>query len=307
MPEISVVMPLYNKAGYVKRAVNSILGQTFHDFEIIVVNNNSTDGSEKIVEQFNEPRIKMFNKETPSPGGHAARNLGIKNASAGLIAFLDADDEWKPEFLKTIIRLRDRFPEAGAYATSYEEKKSSGRTKIPKFWYIPAAENWEGIIPDYFKSSLYGASPVWTSAVSIPKYVFEASGFFPEGVRRGGDLDMWARIALRFPIAFSRYAGAVYYKDIPGSVIKTNVILEGYRIVDTLEGFLNGNRDIPAEKRKHITEYANKFRLSSAAHCIKAGRIKLAKAHLAECRTKKFFIRRSWLQFNMLFPRKIRK
>ncbi len=296
MPEISVVIPLYNKAGYVKRAVNSILCQTFQNFEIMVVNDGSTDGSEKVVEEYKDSRIKLLHRDNPSPGGHAARNTGIRNATSDFVTFLDADDEWKPEFLETVLRLKEKYPSAGAYATAYKEKKMDGSIKVPRFWFVPE----EGIIPDYFRSSLYGASPICTGAVAVPRYVFETVGFFPEGVRRGGDLDMWARIALKYPIAFSRYVGATYYKDVPGSVIKTNVMLEGYRIVNTLEEFLKNNRDIPAERKRYIAEYANKFRLSSAAHCIKAGKMEQARAHLKKCRTRRFFIRKLWLQLHCL-------
>jgi len=299
MPAISVVIPLYNKVGYVKRAIDSVLRQSCQDFEVIVVNDGSTDGSEKVVEEYRDSRIKLLHRDKPSPGGHAARNLGIKNATSDFIAFLDADDEWKTEFLETVLRLRERYSSAGAYATAYEEKDEE-RVKIPKFWFAPE----EGIIPDYFKSCVYGGSPVCTDAVAIPKYIFEDVGYFPEGVRRGGDLDMWARIALKYPIAFSRYIGATYYKDIAGSVIKTHTVIEGYRVVSTLEEFLKNNRDIAPERKRYIKEYANRFRLSSAAHCIKAGRIDMAKQHLKDCHTRRFFIRKLYLHLHTIFSRK---
>ncbi|MCM8821124.1 MAG: glycosyltransferase family 2 protein, partial [Candidatus Omnitrophica bacterium] len=159
MPIISVIIPLYNKVGYVGRALDSVLSQTVQDFEVIVVNDGSTDGSEKVVEEYKDIRIRIIHRDSPSGGGHKARNEGIKSAISNFIAFLDADDEWKDRFLETVLRLRDKFPSAGAYATAYEEKKGD-KTKVPKFWFIPG-DNWEGLIPDYFKSCVYGASPVW--------------------------------------------------------------------------------------------------------------------------------------------------
>jgi len=299
MYKISVIIPLYNKVEYIGRALDSIFSQTVQDFEVIVVNDGSTDGSEKVVEGYRDSRIKLIHRESPSGGGHRARNEGIRNASADLIAFLDADDEWKERFLETVLRLREKYPIAGAYATAYEE--SGDRVKVPKFWFVPEEE---GIIPDYFKSCVYGVSPIWTGAVAVPRYVFEVCGYFPEGVRRGGDLDMWARIALRYPVAFSRYIGAVYYKDIPGSVVKTHKMIEGYRVVDTLEGYLKNNPDIPREKKRYIREYANKFILSSAAHCIKAGKIEMAKEHLKKCHTRRFFIRKLYLQLLTRLPQR---
>ncbi|MCX8082786.1 MAG: glycosyltransferase [bacterium] len=299
MPKVSVVIPLYNKVRYIGRAVESILSQTMQDFELIVVNDGSTDGSERVVEGYKDSRIRIIHRDSPSPGGHKARNEGIRNAKSDLIAFLDGDDEWRESFLETVLRLRARFSSAGAYATAYEEREGE-KIKVPKFWYIPEGD-WEGIIPDYFKSCVYGTSPVWTGAVAVPKGVFEEAGYFPEGVKKGGDLDMWARIALRYPIAFSRYVGAVYYKDIPGSVIKLHKVLEGFKVVDTLEEYLRNNPDIPERRKRYIIEYANRFRLSSASHCIKAGEIELAKEHLKNCHTRRFIIRKLYLQLKIVW------
>ncbi|MCM8777980.1 MAG: glycosyltransferase, partial [Candidatus Omnitrophica bacterium] len=232
-------------------------------------------------------------------GGHRARNEGIRNARSDFIAFLDADDEWKDKFLETVLRLRDKFSSAGGYATGYEEREGD-KIKVPKFWFIPEGD-WEGLIPDYFKSCVYGTSPVWTGAVAIPKYVFDVVGYFPEGVKKGGDLDMWVRIALRYPVAFSRYIGATYYKDVPGSVVKKERVLEGFKVVDTIEEFLKNNTDVSSQRKRYIVEYANRFRLSSAAHCIKAGRIKMAKKHLKSCHTRRFLFRKLYLYLKTIF------
>ncbi|MCM8777983.1 MAG: glycosyltransferase [Candidatus Omnitrophica bacterium] len=298
MPIVSVVIPLYNKVNYVGRAIESVLFQTVHDFEVIVVNDGSTDGSEKVVEGYRDSRIRLIHRDSPSPGGHRARNEGIRNARSDFIAFLDADDEWKDKFLETVLRLRDKFPSAGGYATAYEEREGD-KIKMPKFWFIPEGD-WEGLIPDYFKSCVYGTSPVCTSAVAIPKYVFDMVGYFPEGVKKGGDLDMWARIALRYPVAFSRYIGATYYKDVPGSVVKTYKV-EKYRAVDTIEEYLKSNPNMPEKRKKHIREYANRLRLKSAKVCINTGELKLAITHLKNCHTRIFIKKKLGLYLKALF------
>ena len=281
MAKISVVIPLYNKVNYIKRALDSVLHQSFQDFEVIVVNDGSTDGSEKVVEQYTNSRIRVINRDSPSPGGHKARNTGIKNAATDLIALLDADDEWNEKHLETILRLREKYPFAGAYATSYEEREGN-KSKIPTFWFIPK-RNWEGIIPDYFKSRIYGDYRICTDVVAIPRYVFEEVGYFPEGAKRGGDTEMWARIALRYPIAFSRYIGAIYYKDIPGSIMHTHKVKEKHIVLNTLEKFLENSPDIPQRRKKYIQEYANKIRLKSVKICITEGELKKARVHLKEC------------------------
>jgi len=299
--EISVVIPLYNKAEYIARALDSVFAQKFRDFEVIVVNDASTDGGEKIAAGYKNKGVKLFNRIAPSPGGHAARNLGIKESSGSLVSFLDADDEWTPDFLEAITRLRRKFHEAGVYATSYLRKFKDGTIKNPEFREIPEDEGWEGIVPDYFKSCQHGSSPVWTSAAAIPKTVFASAGMFPEGVKKGGDRDMWVRIALRYPVAFSRRACALYNMDIPGSVSKTNRAIYGYRATETIENFLNENPGIGKQRCKYMREYANRLRLSSTAQCIETGNFKLGIIHIKECRTRMFRRKKLRLFLILLF------
>ncbi|MBN1445562.1 MAG: glycosyltransferase family 2 protein [Candidatus Omnitrophica bacterium] len=299
MPEISVVISLYNKAEYIARAIDSVLAQKFSDFEVIVVNDASSDGGERIAAEYQKSGIKLFNRPSPSPGGHAARNMGIRESSGNLVAFLDADDEWTPKFLETIMRLRNKYPGAGLYATAYLRKYNDGRIKNPDIREIPEDNGWEGIVPDYFRSCIYGTSPVCTSAAAIPKAVFASSGMFPEGVNKGGDRDMWVRIALKYPVVFSRRPCALYNMDIPGSVSKTNRAIYGYRAVENIEKFLNDNAN--SDKRDYIREYANKLRLSSVAQCIETGNFKLGIKHLKECRTRMFRRKKLRLFLMLLF------
>lgn len=209
MVSISVVIPLYNKEKHIKRALKSVLSQSFQDFEIVVVNDGSTDkGAEKVYE-IDDRRIKLINQ--PNKGVSAARNRGIQEARYDYVAFLDADDAWKPEFLETIQHLIENCPQAGLYATAYETCHfKTGVTKIT-YRSIPP-EPWEGIIPEFFDSML-GQPPVWTSAAVVKKNVFKVSGYFAEGEVIGEDVDMWCRVALKYPIAFSTKVCATYYLD----------------------------------------------------------------------------------------------
>jgi len=116
VPAVSVVIPLYNKGPHIARALNSVLAQTFQDFEVIVVDDGSTDDGAEVVRGVDDPRIRLIQQE--NRGVSAARNRGIEAARAELIAFLDADDEWLAEHLETIIRLRRNALEVGIYATS---------------------------------------------------------------------------------------------------------------------------------------------------------------------------------------------
>lgn len=116
MTRVSVIVPLYNKRAYVRRALDSIAAQTFDDFELLVVDDGSTDGSEEIVEAYDDPRLRLIRQPNAGPG--AARNRGLREARGELLAFLDADDEWLPGYLMTAVETLDRDAPGAACVTS---------------------------------------------------------------------------------------------------------------------------------------------------------------------------------------------
>ena len=121
-PFFSVVIPLYNKELYIKETLKSVLNQTFGNFEIIIINDGSTDKSFEIAKSFNDIRLKFFEKE--NQGLSASRNVGISLSKGKVIALLDADDIWHENFLESIYNLYITFPEATVYGTDYQEKYS---------------------------------------------------------------------------------------------------------------------------------------------------------------------------------------
>jgi glycosyltransferase involved in cell wall biosynthesis len=201
--KFSVIIPLYNKEPHVKRALDSVINQTVQDFEIIVVNDGSTDKSADVVKTFSDARIRLINQKNASVS--VARNRGINEAKSELIAFLDADDEWMPDYLETILRLREKYPCAGLYATSLKTefidnvlmgKDEELRKLIPD----------EGLILNFFKVNLKEISHkdiFYTSSVTVPKKIFLELGGFQTGFWWGEDIDMWGRIALKHPFAYS--------------------------------------------------------------------------------------------------------
>ena len=171
----SVVIPLFNKENEIKRAIRSVLAQTVKNFELIVIDDGSTDTSAGKVKEFNDTRIRLFTQK--NSGVSAARNRGIREAKSDMVSFLDADDEWSREYLETINRLTHKFPDAGLYVTAYQKITPRGYTVRPQIRGLPAPP-WEGIIPQYFKSAYLGAPPIWTSTVSVPKRGIENVGYF---------------------------------------------------------------------------------------------------------------------------------
>ena len=199
-PLISVIIPLYNKGPYVKRALQSVFNQSIQDFEIIVVEGGSTDNGPEVVRAFNDPRLSVI--EQVEKGVSAARNEGVHRAKSEFIAFLDADDEWMPDFIETVLRLQDTYPAAGAYFTAVKEIGPNNNEISHSYSCVPF-EGWEGLIPDYFQALVNGDPLYFPSSLAVSKGVFVDNGGFMMGAAWGEDQDLCGRIALRNSIALS--------------------------------------------------------------------------------------------------------
>ncbi|MEM9686521.1 MAG: glycosyltransferase family 2 protein [Bacteroidota bacterium] len=215
-PSFSVIIPLYNKEDFIKSAVDSVLDQSFSDFEIIVVNDGSTDKSMEIVADFDDDRIRILN--TQNNGAAVARNTGINNAKGKLMAFLDADDYWEKNHLNTLYKLHHTFTDAGLYCTGYYKVYSEKAKKKAVFNGI--SKDFFGIVPNYFEASLVD-SLASASSVCIPAVVFNKIGLFDTSMRTGEDTDMWIRIALIYGVALHNTTTANYNVHIPNSLSKS--------------------------------------------------------------------------------------
>ena len=204
---ISVVIPLYNKVATIERAINSVLNQTVQDFELIVVNNGSTDGSEKVVETIHDPRIKLLSQD--NQGVSMARNNGIAAATGGHIAFLDADDEWMPTFLETVTKLRKQYPECAVFATAYRRCDAQGQFSDIRLNNIPDAEDF--IMDNYFEVAATSDPPFCSISVMVSKEALDAIDGFPRGIHQGEDLLTWARLAANYKIAYSKLPQSIFY------------------------------------------------------------------------------------------------
>ncbi|MFC2150053.1 glycosyltransferase family 2 protein [Calditrichota bacterium] len=207
---ISVVIPLFNKARHIRRALNSVLAQTYENFDVIVVNDGSTDGSEKVVEQYTEKRIRLVNQE--HAGVSAARNRGIQEAEPELIAFLDADDEWMPEFLETVIALNDKYPQAAIWATGFNTISANGDVmSSPKNFSSITSTDDKHLI-NIFKSLPY-YKYFWTSSILASKKAIQSVGGFPEYYQISQDTYLWNRLAFNYPVSYCPAFKAIYHMD----------------------------------------------------------------------------------------------
>jgi hypothetical protein len=209
---ISVVMPLYNNAKDVQRALRSVCSQTVSDFEVLVINDGSTDGGDAVARMMYDSRIRVIDQN--NKGVSAARNRGVVEAKGDMVAFLDADDEWKPDFLETIIRLDQNFKQCSVFATLYFYRDLDATLRTPILRKIPPGQ-WEGVLENYFRTAAYSDPPLWSSAIAVKKTALLSVGGFPEGILIGEDLLTWARLAMKFEIAYSKKQCAVFWLRAP--------------------------------------------------------------------------------------------
>lgn len=204
---ISVVIPLYNKADKIKDTLVSVFTQTYSDYEIVIVDDGSTDGSADIVEQLADPRIRLIRQA--NAGVSAARNHGIEEARGEFIALLDADDLWKPEYLATQIGLSEKYPECDVFAVNYEFRDQNGNITHPIINKVEF-DGVDGIMNNYIEVAYFSHPPICSISLMTRKQCFESIGGFPIGVRLGEDLITWAKLACRYKIAYCKVPLAIY-------------------------------------------------------------------------------------------------
>jgi glycosyltransferase involved in cell wall biosynthesis len=193
----SIIIPLFNKSPYISKSVQSVLDQTFQEFELIIVNDGSTDNSLEIAMQFTDSRIRIIDQ--PNAGVSAARNNGVKASKYDYIAFLDADDWWHPDFLKEIKQCIEKFPEAGIYGSNYQIVKN-GTAKPSN---VGINQNYTSGYIDYFQTYTNNFSvPINCSFVVIKKQTFADCHGFNINLKFSEDFDLWVRIALNNKVAY---------------------------------------------------------------------------------------------------------
>ncbi len=200
----SVVIPLFNKQESIKATLSSVLAQSWTRFEVLIVNDGSTDNSRHVAASFVDARVRIIDK--PNGGVSSARNRGIKEATYEHIAFIDGDDLWNRDFLKTIAALIQKYPTAEVFGTGY-----SCNSDADTIMFTLGAEK-EGIIDNYFKL-VYKGPVMHASSICITKKAFEKAGLFSEKITHGEDYNMWDRLGMNCEIALSPQAMASYRVD----------------------------------------------------------------------------------------------
>lgn len=211
--KFSVVIPLYNKAPYVAKAIGSVLAQTFANFELIIVDDGSKDDSAQVAEKAIEGRDSCRLIRQENAGVSVARNNGVALSQGEYLCFLDADDWWAPNFLEEMSKLVEEFPDAGIYGTGYTiVNETKRKTRVSP---IGVEQGFEKGYINYCQ--VYArtlAMPLWTGAVCIPRPIFDEMKGFPKSIKLGEDFLLWIRIALKYKTAFLNKPLAYYNQDV---------------------------------------------------------------------------------------------
>jgi glycosyltransferase involved in cell wall biosynthesis len=190
MPAVSVIMPVHNRETSVARAIQSVLDQSFADFELIIVDDGSTDRSAKVVAGFADKRIN-FIQLPKNRGGNVARNSGIKASKAPLIAFLDSDDAFLPMKLERVVRFFEERPEIDLLVDSFIKVQPPGSKPERVTRKNPVIDDQERFLRALFTRRLWKATP----AITVRREAAVRAGLFDESLRRLQDFDFLIRVA----------------------------------------------------------------------------------------------------------------
>jgi glycosyltransferase involved in cell wall biosynthesis len=228
-PTVSVVIATYNRARLLKETIESVLKQTLQDFELIVVDDGSTDDTEKVLKSYGD-RVRYFRQENRGPS--AARNLGIRRARASWISIQDSDDICAPNHLKTLFGFVEKNPDCGmvfANGSYLDDPGPKGKTIIPREKSKRMAER--GVeLADLFSTSI-----VRLQAALLSKEAFLGIGGLDETLRICMDLDLGFRFFMRFPVAYLDEV-VFFYRRHGGNIGRNQELrlLENLRVIEKL-------------------------------------------------------------------------
>lgn len=221
----SIVVPVHNKGPHISRSISSIINQDFDNFELIVVNDASTDNSLSEIEKFSDDRIRLYHRDVPGPGGYEARNLGISHAKGEWVAFLDADDEWVPGYLENVVKAIDRCPSADFISSGWLVKDGDRALESSFFSKNKGVET-EIVLDlnDYLEVHANGLDVVNTNVAVLRRSLLESVGGFPkpaQNCKRAGDGQTWLRAMLSgATMVWLPIISAIYYQDTVNMVSK---------------------------------------------------------------------------------------
>lgn len=264
--KISIVIPLYNKQNFIRRCLNSILNQSYSNYEIIIVDDGSEDlGPDIIVNEYKLSNLTLLRQL--NSGVSIARNRGVSEADGQWVAFLDADDYWHENFLLEIYKTIKIFPNISLCSTGYQFQIGNNIKKAKLF---VSGKGEYRVIDNYFLSSCRGALPITASTVAIKREVFQNIGGFPENWKMGEDIYLWMKIAINFKLGICLKVLATYDHSDQDSATKKNPVLDILPHVKSLEVWLVNDK-IPKRLRGSAEELLHRSYIYTALQNIKYG------------------------------------
>lgn len=248
-PFFSIIIPLYNKERYISTTLNTVLNQSFQDFEIVIVNDGSTDQSVSVINTFTDKRIQLIHQK--NQGVSVARNTAVKSSKGTYIATLDGDDLWKENHLEELKKCIMLFKNAVLYCNNYEIKRHDGFVTAAKFNFDYNSECL--IVPDFFEANIINYIP-HSSSVAFKKDIFFKIGAYNTQLHTGQDIDLWIRFGLHGVIAFNPTVTMLYNFFDPNSL--SNSKLNDNRLL-LINNYVNEEHSNPSLKRyMDIKRYA---------------------------------------------------
>lgn len=258
----SVVIPLYNKQNHIHEAINSVLEQTHKSFEVIVVDDGSTDNSNEIASAIRDPRLRIIRQD--NRGVSAARNRGVKESNNDWVAFLDADDTWEKGFLHEIFNLMQQIPNCGMYTSTFTSNFSMNLSIDQK---NPYPLGFCTILDNIF-DTLRIYHPFNSSCVAINRALLKKVGGFPDNINAGEDTITWIKIGLVSKIGFINLPLSTYNNDADNRASDYLIPPDISAPAEFVDSLIKTN-SIPIEILESAKEYLAKLLISSAKQKIR--------------------------------------
>jgi glycosyltransferase involved in cell wall biosynthesis len=263
----SVIIPAYNAEKFIETSVNSVLSQTYRDFELIIVDDGSKDGTSKKIAEYNDDRIKYVYQE--NGGVSSARNKGICASKGEFVCFLDSDDEWKENHLETLNDLIEKYENCGMYITGYDIRLHTGMIVHKSEQIFRHLDSEDMRSEDGFAVLLKYGYFFNTNTVCCRREVFEKVGLFEFGVKNGEDDDMWFRIFSYYAIAISKKVTTVYDRSNCGATGRRGDVQECV-FMGRIDGLLN-SEEVAQYRKDSILIWVERHKLSQARKYILNG------------------------------------
>lgn len=285
----SVVIPAYNAEKVIARSIQSVLQQTYKDFELIIIDDGSKDGTKDAVAGFHNADMKYIYQD--NAGVSAARNRGIQESSHAYVCFLDADDEWTENHLEELVSLIEKYDHCGMYVTGYDLRLNNGETIHKSQQILKRIPEEIFASNDGFDILIRNGYFLNTNTVCIKREVFDKVGLFVEGVKNGEDDDMWFRIFSYYPIAVTKKITTIYDRTNCGATGQRDVFESIF--LSRVDSLLQAP-EVPEYRKKSLVIWRERHNLSQARKYILVGEKKKAatlfiKVAFAKVSKKKYF------------------